>query len=116
MARQRKPPSEKIVRIRPARGKRLRSLDEFVQPERTSWFSASGPRPRLPSYLRGPGGGSGGGSGGGLGGRRLPEGAKAGLVLIAAVCVGIAIGAYQAFGPRHIIADEVASDETSTGR
>ncbi len=40
--------------------------------------------------------------------RRLPAGAKAGLVLVGAACVGIAIGAYQVLGPRDIIADEVA--------
>jgi hypothetical protein len=40
--------------------------------------------------------------------RRLPAGAKAGLVLIGAACVGIAIGTYQVLGPRHPIADEVA--------
>lgn len=39
----------------------------------------------------------------------MPEGAKAGLVLIGAACVGIAIGAYQVLGPRHPIADEVAA-------
>jgi hypothetical protein len=31
--------------------------------------------------------------------RRLPEGGKAGLVLVAAACVGVAVGAYQAFAP-----------------
>ena len=40
--------------------------------------------------------------------RRMPTGAKAGLVLIAAACVGVGIGWYQAFGPRDIVADEVA--------
>lgn len=100
MSRHWKPPSGKIVRIRPVRGKRLRSLNEFEPPVRTTWFSAAGPRPRLPSYLRTAGGGSGG--------RHLPEGAKVGLVLVAAACVGIAIGAYQVMGPRHPIADEVA--------
>ena len=41
--------------------------------------------------------------------RRLPAGAKAGLLLIGAACAGIAIGAYQVLGPRHPIADEVAA-------
>jgi hypothetical protein len=41
--------------------------------------------------------------------RRMPEGAKAGLVLIGAACVGVAIGAYQLLGPREIVADEVAA-------
>lgn len=36
--------------------------------------------------------------------RRLPEGAKAGLVLVGAACVGVAIGIYQAFGPLEVIA------------
>ena len=40
--------------------------------------------------------------------RRMPEGAKVGLVLIGAACVGIAFGAYKAFGPREIIASEAA--------
>lgn len=38
----------------------------------------------------------------------MPEGARAGLVLVAAACVGIGVGWYQAFGPRDIVADEVA--------
>jgi endonuclease YncB( thermonuclease family) len=43
------------------------------------------------------------------GGRgRLPAGAKAGLVLVAAACVGVGIGSYQAFGPRQIVAPEAA--------
>lgn len=37
---------------------------------------------------------------------RLPAGAKAGLVIMAAACLGVAIGAYQAFGPREIVASE----------
>ena len=92
MSRHWKPPSEKIVRIRPVGGKRLRSLDEFIDPglaRQRKWT-------RIHSY--------GGGSGGG----RLPPGAKAGLVLIGAACVGVAIGAYQAFGPREIVASEAA--------
>jgi len=38
--------------------------------------------------------------------RPMPPGAKAGLVLVAAACVGVAMGAYQAFGPREIVASE----------
>src|SRR3546814_632673 len=45
--------------------------------------------------------------------RRLPAGAKAGLVLVGAACVGIAIAAYQVLGPRHPIADEVAAVQPS---
>lgn len=101
MSRHWKPPSGKIVRIRLARGKRLRSLDEFEPPVRTTWFAATGPRPKLPSYLR-------------IAARhRMPEGAKAGLVLVGAACVGIAIAAYQVLGPRHPIADEVAAVQPS---
>ncbi|MGN6154880.1 MAG: hypothetical protein ACTHN4_03995 [Sphingomicrobium sp.] len=87
MSRHWKPPSEKIVRIRPVGGKRLRSLDEFVNPDFVG-------RWRL--IASGKGG-------------QLPEGAKAGLLLIAAACVGIAIGAYQVLGPRDVVADEVAA-------
>jgi hypothetical protein len=39
----------------------------------------------------------------------MPKGAKAGLLLIAAACVGIAIGAYHVLGPRDVVADEVAN-------
>jgi hypothetical protein len=53
---------------------------------------------------------------GGSGGRRLPEGAKVGLVLIAAACVGFGIGAYQVLGPRHPIADEVAAQPVEAVR
>jgi endonuclease YncB( thermonuclease family) len=45
--------------------------------------------------------------------RSMPEGAKAGLVLVGAACVGIAIAAYQVLGPRHPIADEVAAVQPS---
>jgi hypothetical protein len=41
--------------------------------------------------------------------RSMPKGAKAGLLLIAAACVGIAIGAYHVLGPRDVVADEVAN-------
>jgi hypothetical protein len=107
MSRHWKPPG-KVVWQRFGTGRRLRSLDEFETSFRTSWFSATGPRPRLPSYLRVADGGSGG--------RRLPEGAKVGLVLIAAACVGIGIGAYQVLGPRHPIADEVAAQPVEAVR
>jgi endonuclease YncB( thermonuclease family) len=93
MSRHWKPPSRgKIVRIRPIGGKWPRSVDEFINPHlarQRKWT-------RIHSY--------GGGSGGG----RLPPGAKAGLVLIGAACVGLAFGAYQAFGPREIVASEAA--------
>jgi endonuclease YncB( thermonuclease family) len=75
MSRHWKPPSGKIVRIRPV-GRRRDWL-------RLYW----------PEAAR----------------RRIPDGGKAGLVLVAAACVGVAIGAYQVLGPRDIVADEVAA-------
>jgi hypothetical protein len=87
MSRHWKPPSEKVVRVRPAGGKRLRSLDEFVKPD----FVGRWKPPRQ----------------GKLG--RLPEGARAGLIQIAAACIGFAVGAYQVLGPRDVVADEVAN-------
>lgn len=92
------------------------------EPVRTSWHGFNQPRPRLPHYLR---------PSKRLKGldeftlpdftgrpptvlrikegrvrrrHRLPEGAKAGLVLVAAACLGIAIGLYQAFAPFEIFA------------
>ncbi len=41
--------------------------------------------------------------------RRVSAGAKAGLVLVAAACIGVAAGAYQAFGPRQVIAQGAAA-------
>jgi endonuclease YncB( thermonuclease family) len=95
MSRHWPPPTGKIVRIRPVGGKRLRSLDEFINPDlarQRKWT-------RIQSYWRGT-----------AHHRRMPEGAKAGLVLIGAACVGVAIGAYQAFGPREIVASEAAME------
>ena len=40
----------------------------------------------------------------------LPAGATAGLVLVAAACLGVAFGIYQAFGPRQVIADGAQSE------
>lgn len=92
-----KPPSGgKIVRIRPVGGKRLRSLDEFVKPDFAGRFGRRQNWTRIQSYWRAH--------------RSMPEGAKAGLVLIGAACVGVAIGAYQAFGPREIVASEAAME------
>ena len=42
--------------------------------------------------------------------RRMPTGAKAGLVLVAAACLAIGILAYQAFGPRDVIAKEAMAE------
>ena len=68
---------EKIVRARFGAGKRLRSLNEFTPPE---WLGQLLP-PDRPA---------------------LSDGAKAGLVLMAAACLGIAVGLYQAFGPSDV--------------
>ncbi len=35
---------------------------------------------------------------------RLPEGAAAGLVLVAAACICVAIALYQVLGPRQVVA------------
>lgn len=43
----------------------------------------------------------------------IPEGAKVGLLLIAAACVGAAIAVYQVWGPRDAIARDQASQSTS---
>ena len=78
------PPKSKVVGIRPVAGKRLRSLDEFVRPD----F-----------------------------GRRqhaLSSGAKAGLVIMGAACLGVGIGAYQALGPREIVASGAKPSSAST--
>ena len=42
--------------------------------------------------------------------RRMPAGAKAGLVFVAVACTGIGILAYQAFGPRDIVANEAMAE------
>ena len=42
--------------------------------------------------------------------RRMSVGAKAGLAIVAAACLAIGILAYQAFGPREIIAKEAAAE------
>lgn len=78
------PPKSKVVGIRPVAGKRLRSLDEFVRPD----F-----------------------------GRRqhaLSSGAKAGLVIMGAACLGVGIGAYQALGPRETVASEAKPSRAAT--
>ena len=65
-------PDESVLHPLP-RGKRLKSLDEFTLPD----FVGRMDRVRRQ--------------------HRLPEGGRAGLVLVAAACVGIALGLYQAF-------------------
>ena len=42
--------------------------------------------------------------------RRMPVGAKAGLGIVALACLAIGILAYQAFGPREIIAKEAMAE------
>jgi hypothetical protein len=86
MSRHWKPPSEKIVRVRPAGGKRLRSLDEF---------EAGLCRPLETAATREA--------------RPVAGRSQSWLILIAAACIGVAIGAYQVLGPRDVVADEVAS-------
>jgi hypothetical protein len=90
MSKHWQPPKGKIVRIRPVGGKRLRSLDEFTNPG----FGRGGKWTRIRSYWHLH--------------RTLPEGAKAGLLVIAAACLLLAVLAYQLLGPRDIVADEVA--------
>jgi len=38
-----------------------------------------------------------------------PEGATAGILLVAATCVGLSLTLYQLAGPREVFAEEVAS-------
>ena len=71
-------PDGEIARVRPARGRRLRALDAVEAP---AW-------PQSPPRRK----------------QRWPEGATAGLVLIAALCVGTAVGLYLAAGPRDVFA------------
>lgn len=46
--------------------------------------------------------------------RPLPDGAKAGLVLVAAACVGVAVGMYQAFGPLEVFAPGAVATAVET--
>ena len=41
--------------------------------------------------------------------RKMPAGAKAGLTVVAFACLSIGTLSYQAFGPRDIIAHQVAA-------
>ena len=41
---------------------------------------------------------------------KLPDGAKAGLVLLAAACIGAAIGLYEVAGPRDVFERDSAID------
>lgn len=80
MSRHWKPDEGAVTPLRS--GKRLKSLDEFTPPDFVGDFSRQMKRVE----------------------RQLPNGAKAGLVLVAAACVGIAIGLYQALGPLEVFA------------
>ena len=71
-------PDEEVVRARFGAGRRL--LEEFVPPE------FLGRMQRVE--------------------RQLPVGAKAGLLLVAAACVGVAAAMYQAFVPHDAVAEE----------
>ena len=81
-------PDEDVARARFGAGRRLRSLDEFILPEFVG---------RMQRAKR----------------QRLPEGAKAGLILLAAACLGLGIGLYQAFGPRDVFENTPAIDWTA---
>ena len=74
-------PDESVVTPLP-RGKRLKSLDQFTPPDFVGDLPARIQRVE----------------------RQLPHGAKSGLILVAAACAGVAIAAYEAFGPREAIA------------
>ena len=87
-------PDESVVQPLPKR-KRLKSLDEFVAPDFLG-------RPSTPlrtgmDRVR-------------QAGRSLPDGAKAGLVIVAAACLGVAVGFYLAFGPHEPIAPEARAE------
>lgn len=47
--------------------------------------------------------------------RPLPPGAKAGLVLLAAACLGVAIGLYQLAGPSDVFERDHAVDWNAVG-
>lgn len=76
-------PDENAVRARFGAGKRPRSLDEFVPLE-------------LAGQIRRV--------------RRLPDGAKVGLILFAAACIGAAIGLYEVAGPRDVFERDPGGD------
>lgn len=80
-------PDEDIVHARFGDGRRLRSLDEFVPPE----FVGRMERVRKAH-------------------RSLPHGSRTGLVLLAAACIGVAVGLHEAFGPRDVFERDVAGD------
>jgi hypothetical protein len=69
-------PNESVAQLRPSEsGNRLRSLDEFVPRDEPEVVELK---------------------------KRWPEGATAGLVLVAAMCLGVAVGFYWAAGPRDV--------------
>ena len=76
-------PDDDVVRARFGGAKRLRSLDELIPPD------LARPIRRI---------------------RRLPDGAKAGLVLFAAACIGAAIGLYALAGPSDVFERDPAID------
>ena len=45
--------------------------------------------------------------------QRLPLGGTAGLVLVAAACLGVAFGIYQAFAPHQPVAPEAQSGSSA---
>ena len=72
-------PDDDVVRARFGGGERVRSAGEIVPPEFV------GPAQRAKR-------------------QRLPEGGAAGLLLVAAASVGVAIALYQVLGPRDVVA------------
>lgn len=49
--------------------------------------------------------------------QRLPQGGTAGLVLVAAACLAVAFGIYQAFAPHEPVAPGAqAGSQTGSGR
>ena len=75
-------PDEDIARARSGGGERLRSPGEFAP---SGWLE----------HLRG---------------HRLPDGAKVGLALLAAACIGAAIGLYELAGPRDVFERDASVD------
>jgi hypothetical protein len=75
-------PDQEIARARSGGGERLRPLDAFIP---------SGLLERLRQH-------------------RLPDGAKVGLALLAAACIGAAIGLYEVAGPSDVFERDPAID------
>lgn len=90
-------PEEDVVQPLP-KARRLKSLDEFSLPDFVGSPSTA-LRTGMDRIRRR---------------HRLPDGAIAGLVLVAAACVGIAIGICAAFGPRVVVLEHVVRSAADT--